>query len=56
MAEGIVADGAGLADEAEGEAAFEGVGEGNAAGVQFVNSGQDDGDVGRASVVVVVAI
>ena len=46
MAEGVVANGAGLADEAESEATFEDIGECNAARVQIGNSGQNNGDVG----------
>ena len=46
MAEGVVADCAGLADKAESETAFEDIGECNAAGVQLVDCGKDNGDVG----------
>ncbi len=56
VAKRIVSDGAGLADEAKGKAIFEDIGECNAAGVQVVNSSQNNGDVGCASVVLVVFV
>ncbi len=56
MAKRVVSDGAGLADEAESVSTFEDIGECNAAGVQVVNSSQNNGNVGSASVALVVAV